>query len=72
MSQSGVVFLSLREFSNFLISRPGGVSDHKKDFRNGKFRRFAIGAVYHFSFWDGLDEKLWLVKVHKVDGQLQL
>ena len=65
-------FLSLRNLSNIVVSRPGGASDHKKDFENENFRQFAIGAVYHFSFWDGLDEKLWLVKVHKVDAQLQL
>ena len=42
---------------------PWGASDHKKDFKNENFRRFAIGAVYHFSFWDVLGEKLRLVKV---------
>ena len=51
-------FLSLRNLSNNVISRPGGASDHKKDFKNEKFRQFAIGAVYHFSFWDALSEKL--------------
>ena len=65
-------FVPEKIFANFVISRPRGASDHKKDFKNEKFRQFAIGAVYHFSFWDGLDEKLWLVKVHKVDAQLQL
>ena len=49
-----MVFSSLREFVNFVISRPGGVSDHKKDFKNEKFRQFTIGAVYHFLFCDGL------------------
>ena len=68
MVRSGVVFLSLRNFSNIVISRPGGASDHKKDFKNEKFRQFAIGAVYHFSFWDGLCEKLRLFEVGKVTG----
>ena len=53
-----MVYLSLREFANFVISRPGGGSDHQTGFRNGKLRRFAIGAVYHFFLWDGLSEKL--------------
>ena len=51
-------FLYLREFANFVISRPGGGSDHQTGFRNGKLRRFAIGAVYHFFLWDGMSEKL--------------
>ena len=55
----------------FLIWRPGVASDRKKDFKNENFRQFAIGDVYHFSFWDGLGEKLWLVKVRKADGQLR-
>ena len=63
MRQSYVVFLSLREFSNFVISRPGSASDRKKDFKNEKFRRFAIGAVYHFFSWDGLSEQLWGLEV---------
>ena len=58
MGQSYVFFLSLRKISNFVISLPGGASDHKKDFKNEKFRRFAIGAVYRFFSWDGLSEKL--------------
>ena len=41
-------------------------SDRKNNAKNEKFRQFAIGAMYHFSFWDGLDEKLWLAKVRKV------
>ena len=51
-------FLSLRESANFLISRPEGVSDDKKDVKNGKFRQFAIEAVYHIFFSGGLSEKL--------------
>ena len=51
-------FFYLREFANFVISRPGGGSDHQTGFRNGKLRRFAIGAVYHFFLWNGLSEKL--------------
>ena len=58
MNGSGVVFLSLRELANIVISRPGGGPDHQTGFRNGKLRRFAIGAVYHFFLWDGLSEKL--------------
>ena len=49
----------------FCIWQPRGASDHQKDFKNENLRQFAIGAVYHFSFWDGLGEKLWLVKVGK-------
>ena len=63
MRHSGVFFLSLRKVSNFVISRPGGASDHKKDFKNEKFRRFAIRAVYNFFSWDGLSEKLWGLEV---------
>ena len=43
-----------------------GASDHRKDFRNGNFRRFAIGAMLLFSLRVGLDEKLQLIKVCKV------
>ena len=42
---------------------PRSASYHKKDFKNENFRRFAIAAVYHFSFSDALGEKLWLAKV---------
>ena len=51
-------FFTWDNFSNFVISRPGGGSDHQTGFRNGKLRRFAIGAVYHFFLWDGMSEKL--------------
>ena len=52
----------------FLISRARGASDHKKDFKNGNFRRFAIGAMPLDSLRVGLSQKLWLVKVGKVTG----
>ena len=51
---------------------PRGASDHKKDFKNEKNSKFAIGVVYHFSFWDDLGEKLWLAKSYKLDCWIQL
>ena len=56
-------FFTWENSANFLIWRPGGASDPKKDFRNGKFRQFAIRAAYHFSFWDALSEKLWRLEI---------
>ena len=63
LARATTKFYSLQLFSD----GPRGASDHKKDFRNENFRRFAIGAVYHFSFWDALGEKLGLFKVRKAD-----
>ena len=42
---------------------PRGASDHRKDFRNENFRRFAIGAMLLVSLRVGLSQKLWLIKV---------
>ena len=56
----------------FCVWRPGGASDHKKDFKNGKFRRFAIGAMPLVSLRVRLSQKLRLDKVCKVDSQLQV
>ena len=53
------IFDSLQLFSD----APRGASVHKKVFKNENFRRFAIGAVYQFSFRDALGEKLRLGKV---------
>ena len=45
-----------------------GASDHKKDFKNENFRRFAIGAMPLVPLRVGLGEKLSLTKVPKVVG----
>ena len=65
MAEKVCFFCPWENFANFVISRPGAASDHKKDFKNEKFRRFAIGAVYHFFSCCGLSEKLWGLEVKK-------
>ena len=47
---------------------PRSASDHKKDFKNENFRRFAIGAMPLVPLRVGLGEKLSLTKVPKVVG----
>ena len=43
---------------HFWVWGPRGASDHYKDFRNERFRRFAIGAMLLVSLWDVLSQKL--------------
>ena len=45
---------------------PRGASNHRKDFRNENFRRFAIGAMLRCSLRVVLGRKLQLVKVCEV------
>ena len=49
-----------------LSDGPRGASDHKTDFKNENFRRFAIGAMLLVSLRVRLSQKLRLGKVRSV------
>ena len=53
--------ISMEILHNSICSLPV-LSDRKNEVKNENFRQFAIEAVYHFSFWNGLSENLWQFK----------